>query len=215
MLSYFNGKYLPKDQISISPDDRGFLFADALYEVMRSYSGCLFQAEAHIERLNYGAREIRLNTTEFSYLTEVAQHLIEENHLTKGDALIYIQVSRGVASRGHQFPSQNTPLTVYATIQPFTPLTDALENRTSVVFVTDMRWARADIKSVSLLPNVLAMQQANDAGATEAILIRDGSVTEGTKSNFFAVTEGTVITRPRTNYSLGGIARQVIIGLCK
>jgi D-alanine transaminase len=215
MLSYFNGLYLPRDQIAISPDDRGFIFADGLYEVMRSYEGKLFQPQAHIDRLTYGAREIRFNVTDFGYLIDVAEELIRRNELTKGDAIIYIQVTRGVAPRLHQFPPPDTHLTVYATARAFEPKTDELEEGVGVVFVPDLRWARTDVKSIGLLPNVLAKQQAVESGAAEAVFIRDGSVTEGTHSNFFAVIDGTVLTRPRTNYILSGITRKVILELCE
>lgn len=214
MLSYFNGKYLPKEEIAVSPDDRGFIFADGLYEVMRSYKGRLFQAQAHIDRLAYGAREIRFNATDFNYLIGVAEELIRRNDLNKGDALVYIQVTRGVAPRLHQFPPPETPLTVYATAKPFEPKSREQEKGVSVIFVPDLRWARTDIKSIGLLPNVLAKQQAVESGAAEAVFIRDGSVTEGTRSNVFAVIEGTVITRPRTNYILSGITRKVVLELC-
>ena len=109
MLSYFNGKYLDKDEIHISPDDRGFLFADGLYEVARSYSGKLFRMKDHIERLNYGAREIRLPVTDFGYLEEVAEALIRRNNLVEGDALVYFQVTRGAHPRLHKFPPPETP----------------------------------------------------------------------------------------------------------
>jgi D-alanine transaminase len=215
MLSYFNGKYLEKDEIQISPDDRGFLFADGLYELIRSYSGRLFRMKDHVERLNYGAREIRLPVTDFGYLEEVARELIKRNKLFEGDAIVYIQVTRGTHPRLHKFPPPDTPLTVYATCKPFEPKTDELEKGVRVIFVPDLRWARTDIKSVGLLPNVLAQNQAVESGASEAVLVRDGSVTEGTHSNFFAVIDGTVTTRPRTNYILGGITRQVILELCQ
>ena len=215
MLSYINGKYLPKEEITISPDDRGFLFADGLYEVIRSYDGRLFQFQEHMARLNYGARQLRFNVTEFDSLLDVAENLIDQNGLKEGDALIYIQVTRGVAPRLHKFPPAETPLTVYATPRPFTPRRDELENGIGVLFVPDVRWARCDIKQVGLLPNVLAHQRAVESGAAEAVFVRDGAITEGTHSNIFAVISGQVITPPRTNYILGGITRRVVLRLCK
>lgn len=214
MFCYFNGEYLPREDVAISPDDRGFLFADALYEVMRSYDGRLFQAEEHIERLNYGARELRFDVTDFRYLRGVANDLIARNDLKVGDALIYIQITRGVAPRLHRFPPPGTPLTVYVAIRSFEPRADELRDGIAIVFVPDQRWARTDIKSVGLLPNVLANQQAHDCGAQEAVFIRDGVVMEGTHSNVFAVIAGKVISPPRTNYILGGITRKVVLHLC-
>ncbi|RPI70465.1 MAG: D-alanine aminotransferase Dat, partial [Desulfobacteraceae bacterium] len=108
MLAYFNGQYLPKEEIFISPDDRGFLFADGLYEVIRSYNGRLFQTAAHLERLQNGARALRFNTTDLQYLAAVAEKLIQENKLDQDDATVYFQVTRGAAARTHHFPSAET-----------------------------------------------------------------------------------------------------------
>ncbi|TKJ41300.1 D-amino-acid transaminase [candidate division LCP-89 bacterium B3_LCP] len=215
MISYLNGHYLPKGEIAISPDDRGFLFADGLYEVMRSYDGEIFQPQAHIERLSYGAEQLRFQQMEFSFLIEVAEELIGRNQLNRGDAIIYIQVTRGIAPRLHKFPPPGTSLTVYATIRPFQPKTDEMTEGINVIFVPDQRWARTDIKSIGLLPNVLAQQRAMENNAAEAVFIRDGAITEGTRSNFFAVIGGTVITRPRTNYILAGITRKMVIEICQ
>jgi D-alanine transaminase len=215
MVGYLNGSYLPKEQIAISPDDRGFLFADGLYEVIRSYDGRLFQAQAHLDRLNYGARAIQFNTVDFLYLIDVAQELIHRNRLSQGDATVYLQVTRGIAPRTHLFPSPEVPLTIYATASSFSPPKAALEDGIGVILVPDQRWARCDVKAVSLIANVLARQQARNRGAAEAILVRDGVALEGTSSNFFGVLEGTVVTAPKTNYILGGITRQVVLDICR
>lgn len=214
MLSYFNGKYLPKEQIAISPDDRGFLFADGLYEVLRTYDGEIFQVQAHIERLNYGAREISFHTTDFSYLIEVASQLVDRNGLQNGDALVYIQVTRGAAPRFHRFPPAETHLTVYATARPFEPKKEEQENGISIILVPDQRRVRCDIKQVGLLPNVLAHQKAVENGAAEAVFIRNGKITEGTHSNIFAIFDGIVTTPPRTIDILGGITRKVVLEIC-
>jgi len=215
MVGYLNGSYLPKEQIAISPDDRGFLFADGLYEVIRSYDGTLFQVQAHLDRLIYGARALRFNTVDFLYLIDVAQELIHRNHLSQSDATVYLQVTRGMAPRGHLFPSPETPLTIYATASSFSPSDAALEYGINVILVPDQRWTRCDVKTVSLIANVLARQQARDRGAFEAIFVRDGVALEGTHTNFFGVFDGTVVTAPRTNYILGGITRQVALDICK
>jgi len=215
MLAYLNGDYLPRDEIAISPDDRGFLFSDGLYEVIRTYDGRLFQVQSHIDRLSYGARALRFNKEDFSYLTEVAEELIQRNDLTRGDSLVYIQVTRGAAPRTHYFPPPETPLTVYAAATPFVARQADLERGINIILVPDQRWARCDIKTVSLVANVLAHQQARESNAVEAVFVRDGVVLEGTRSNFFAVLEGKVVTPPKTNYILGGITRKVVLGLCK
>lgn len=215
MIAYFNGAYLDEKEVRISPDDRGFLFSDGLYEVIRSYNGRLFQTRAHMERLYYGARALRFSETELEILEDVAEELIRRNSLTGGDATVYIQVTRGVAPRTHRFPPKGTPLTVFASARPFTPHIDEMVRGIDVIQVPDQRWARCDIKSTALLPNVLAHQQAVDAGATEALFVRDGFLTEGTHSNVFAVSAGEVVTPPRTNYILGGITRGVVLDLCR
>jgi D-alanine transaminase len=214
MVAYYNGEFLPRDRVCISPDDRGFLFADGLYEVIRSYRGNLFQLSAHIERLNYGAREIRLKSTDFGFLAEVAEELIRRNGLTEGDALVYLQVTRGSAPRKHRFPPEETPLTVFACATPFEADFEAQEKGIKAIFVPDQRWARTDIKSVGLLPNVLAQQRAYEEGAQEAIFLRQGAVMEGTHSNALFVFDGVVTSPPRTNYILEGITRKVIRRLC-
>jgi D-alanine transaminase len=215
MISYLNGRYVPHDEIRISPDDRGFLFADGLYEVMRSYRGDLFQVQAHLDRLSYGVRALRYRVHDFGYLAEVARRLILENDLVQGDALVYIQVTRGEAPRNHRFPPQDTPLTVYASATAFSPCRKEQEKGIHVILVPDQRWARCDIKTVSLLANTLAHQQAFEANASEALFVRDGVVLEGTRSNLFAVFNGTLTTPPKTNYLLPGITRQVVLDLCK
>lgn len=214
MIAYFNGQFLRQEDIRISPEDRGFLFADALYEVVRTYNGRLFEAQAHWNRLSYGAEALRFSKTDFADLTEVAETLLRENGLTRGDATVYVQVTRGQAPRSHAFPPKETPLTIYASARPYSPK-GSTGDGVSVITVSDQRWARCDIKTVGLLANVLAQQQALDQGAYEALFVRDGAVLEGTHTNLFTVYDGTVVTPPRTNYILGGITRQVILKLCK
>jgi D-alanine transaminase len=214
MIGYLNGRYLPQENIFISPEDRGFLFADGIYEVIRSYSGRLFQTKAHIDRLNRSANALQFNQTDFSFLETVCERLIAENRLMQGDAVIYIQVTRGVAPRSHAFPPIETPLTVYATAKPFHPHQQEYENGVQVILVPDQRWARCDIKTVGLLANTLAHQRARNIHATEALFVRDGAVMEGTHSNVMAVFNGQVITPPSTNYILSGITREFVSGLC-
>jgi len=214
MIAYFNGRFLREADIHISPEDRGFLFADALYEVIRSYEGRLFEAQAHWDRLSYGAKALRFNRTQFTELQDVAETLIRENALTRGDATVYVQVTRGQARRSHAFPPPETPLTIYASARPFSPKSSAIDG-VSVILVSDQRWARCDIKTVGLTANILAHQQALDHGAYEALFVRDGAVLEGTHTNLFTVVDGIVVTPPRTNYILGGITRQAVLDLCK
>ena len=215
MIAYFNGKFMPKAAIAISPDDRGFLFADGLYEVIRSYGGNLFQMEAHLARLVRGMDYLRLNTDGFGDLEEICNRLLEENELTDAEALIYIQVTRGAPpQRLHHFPDADTPLTVYASAQPFTPNPDIQELGLSVTLVPDQRWARCDLKTVGLTANVLAAQHAREKGVFEALFVRDGCVMEGSKTSFLIVSQGKVVAPPLTNYILGSVTRQVVEFLC-
>ncbi len=210
---YFNGIFLPKADVRISPDDRGFLFADGAYEVVRSYGGRLFGLEAHLARLADGLRALRIDGVTTAALSDVCPELLRRNALA-GDAMVYLQVTRGAAPRRHAFPDPPVPPTVYATPLPLRPRGDAAQG-VAVITAPDLRWTRCDIKSVALLPNVLAHQQAVDAGATEAILVRDGVALEGTATSFFGVFDGTVRTAPKSNYILPSITRGVVLDLCR
>jgi D-alanine transaminase len=128
--------------------------------------------------------------------------------------MVYIQITRGSAPRTHAFPPAGTPPTVYAAAKKYAPQRDQAEEGIAAILVPDPRWARCDIKSVALLPNVLARQRAIEAGVADAIFVRDGVAIEGTSSNFFGVFSGEVVTAPKTNYILPGITRDVVIGLC-
>jgi len=216
MTAYFNGQFLPRDRISISPDDRGFLFADGLYEVIRCYRGRPFQIEAHLARLARGAAYLRFNTDGYGDLAAVCQRLLVENGLAEADALIYIQVTRGAPSpRLHHFPPDGTPLTVYASVQSFVPDAQLAKYGLKVLCMPDQRWARCDLKTVGLTANVLAAQQARESGASEALFVRDGCIMEGAKSSFLIVSGGTVVAPPLTNYILGSITRQAVERLCR
>lgn len=214
MIAYFNGEFVAKNQISISPDDRGFLFADGLYEVIRAYRGQLFRTKDHIDRLNFGASQLCFSQTEFSYLEQIAQQLLEKNNLEE-DATIYIQVTRGAAPRAHAFPDPPCELTVYASAAPFDPLKTQgnKKNGITVITVPDQRWARCDIKTIGLTANVLANQKAVEHGAKEALFIRDNTVLEGTHSNFMAVIDKTLVTAPESHQILHGITRKVVLEL--
>jgi D-alanine transaminase len=214
VLVYLNGKYLPREEATISVEDRGFLFADGVYEVVRIVDGRPHLLREHLERLEAGLGAIRIELAEVEGLGEVATRLIEENSLREGDAIFYLQVTRGAAPRKHAFPPAGTTPTVFAFARPYTPHPEAhyLEG-VATITVPDIRWARCDIKSIALLPNVLANQQAHEAGAHEALFVRDGVVLEGSQSNLFGVFDGVLVTYPRCNYILPGITRQLVLGL--
>lgn len=216
MIVYFNGRFIPKAEVKISPDDRGFLFADGTYEVIRSYNGKLFRMEDHLIRISRSLEQIRIKGVNVNSLEAVSDKLIKENHLEDKDASVYIQVTRGVAGiRSHAFPSENMPPTVYAYANAFQIPAEKWRNGVKAVLMPDIRWSRCDIKGLGLQANVLANQQAKENGAEEAVFVRNGVVTEGSHTNFCAVLNGELLTHPDGNYILSGITRTVVLSLCK
>ncbi|UCF39807.1 MAG: aminotransferase class IV [Gemmatimonadota bacterium] len=211
---YLNGSYLAKGDAHLSPDDRGFLFADGIYEVIRAYGGQFYAMQPHLERMANGLHSLRIDGADVPGLARVCAELLRRNGLTQADALVYIQVTRGVAVRGHGFPDPPVPPTVYATTMPFKAKGDPAEG-VAVITAPDHRWTRCDIKAVALLPNCMAFQDAQDAGAQEAVLVRDGVALEGTHTSFFAVLDGVVRTAPRSNYILPSITRQAVLDICR
>jgi len=209
-----DGQFTERDGLAISIDDRGYYFGDGVYEVIKVYSGELYTAEEHIDRLFQSATKIKM-TLPYSevQLMEIARELVAKNNILVGH--VYIQVTRGSAPRIHQLPNPAVPpvVTGYAINNP-RPMA-SIENGIGVKSVEDVRWLRCDIKSLNLLGNVLAKQEAHEAGCIEALLHRDGVVTEGSASNMFGVKDGTVYTHPATNLILNGITRQVVFGLCE
>jgi len=209
---YLNGNYLPLEEAKISPLDRGFLFGDGIYEVIPSYRGIPFLLDAHLERLRRSLSEIRLadplGGTAWRVMLE---RLLELN--PGGDRGIYLQVTRGVAPRDHAFPAP-TAATVFAMVNPIRPPSpETLEQGVGAVLLPDERWGRCDIKAITLLANVLMRQTAVEQGAVEAILLRDGRLTEGAASNVFVVHDGVVRTPPLDHGILPGITRRFVLGL--
>ena len=215
MIVYFNNEFIPKDEVRIAPDDRGFLFADGAYEVIHSYGGKLFKLNEHLQRLERSLRELRISFPNLEKFGEVAKKLIFSNRLGKGEASIYIQITRGVAPRTHSFPGEGTPPTAYIAATPLEPSRQKQKKGVKIILLPDIRWSRCDIKSLNLLPNVLANQQAKDRKVEEAVFIRDGFITEGSHSNFCAIFNGTLVTHPLNHNILGGITRDVVLSLCR
>jgi D-alanine transaminase len=198
-----NGEYLPLEQAHVSPLDRGFLFADGIYEVARFNRGHGYRLAEHVERLAEGLAALRL-PMDAGFYSEVSKHLLEENGLLASDAIVYVQVTRGAAPRAHAFPPPGTPPTVFAFARVSDP---PLSAGGSAILLPDERWGRCNIKSIMLLPNVLALQAAKEAGAADAILVRDGLALEGTKANVFLVQAGLVRTAPKGPRILPGVTR--------
>lgn len=212
---YLNGKFVPKGEAMISVEDRGFVFGDGIYEVARAIGGTLFEWPAHAERLAYGLRELRIDSAGTESLGAVCAQLLRDNGLTDGEATIYIQVSRGAAARTHYFPPVGTANTVYASAARFVPNLEMRTKGAKAITHPDQRWARCDIKTVNLLGPVLARQAAVEQGAYEAILHRDGMVTEGAATTCFAVIDGVLRTAPLSNYLLPSITRAVLLELIR
>ena len=216
MIAYFNGQFLPREEIRVSPDDRGFLFADGVYEVIRAYSAKPFKMDDHLKRLARSLKEIRIDFPEVEKLAAVGEKLIAVNNLGEGEyATIYIQITRGAASRKHTFPDEPVPPTVYVAASPGISQRAKIEKGVKIILVPDIRWTRCDIKSISLLPNVLANQQAKENGAEEAVFVRDGKITEGSHTNFFMIFDGQVRTHPLNTHVLPGVTRDIIQDLCR
>ena len=215
MLVYLNGKYIPRDQAFVSVDDRGFIYADGLYEVIRSYHGHLFLAAEHLQRLATGLNALRIRFDDPPGLEKIAQRLLTENDLLTKSALVYIQITRGMAfPRRHAFPLPEVAPTVYVATNPLLNNPENAKHGIAVITVPDIRWGRCDLKSTNLLANVLANQQAVESGADEAIFVRDGIAVEGSRSSLFAVWEGTVYTHSHSEIMLPGITQQFVMQLC-
>lgn len=210
-ISYFNGKFLPKDDIKVSPDDRGFLFADGVYEVVRWYEGFFFDMDSHLSRLKRSLRELRIIWNDVELFPALSLELIKQNNLENEPAMIYLQVTRGVAKRSHNFPSPDVPPTVYAYAWGFVPDSLSKESGIKVMLKEDIRWSRCDIKSVALLANTLSFQEASQIGLKECIFVRNGLITEGSHSNIFFVIDGMLCTHPETNHVLSGVTRKNIL----
>ena len=208
---YFNGKLLPKDEIMISPDDRGFLFADGVYEVVRWYEGFFYDMGSHVTRLKRSLRELRINWPEADSFPTIANDLIKLNKLESQPAMIYLQITRGVARRSHSFPSPDVSPTSYSYAWGFKPESKSKESGIKVMLKEDIRWSRCDIKSVALLPNTMSFQEAHENGLKECIFVRNGLITEGSHSNIFFVINGILYTHPESNHVLSGITRKNVL----
>ncbi len=210
---YLNGEYLPADEAKISVLDRGFIFGDGVYEVIPVYGGRLFRGPHHLQRLNSGLKAIRIDRplSDDGWI-EILEKLIQHNG--GGDQSLYLQVTRGIAPRDHRFPEPITP-TIFAMSNPLAEVDLSTQKGISAVTLEDNRWLRCNIKSISLLPNILLKQQAYDADGGEALLVRDGFVTEGASSNIIIVKNKSLITPPQSGHLLPGITRDLVIELCR
>jgi D-alanine transaminase len=208
---YFDGQYVAKSEVRVSPDDRGFLLGDGIYEVAAAYDGRFVALDRHMDRLRRSLKEIRIDDSVADPLETVFQELLERNGFSEpGKSMVYLQVTRGVAPRSHAFPKVAVRPTVYGYAVPF-PDMGNLAAGINAITRPDLRWLRCDIKTISLIANCLANQEAKENGAFEAILIRDGLALEGTHTSFFGVKDGVIRTAPLSNFILPGITREITI----
>jgi D-alanine transaminase len=211
-IAYLNGQFLPLNEATISPLDRGFLFADGVYEVIPVYNGHLFELSRHLDRLTNSLSAVSLDggltTAEWETLL---QELVTRN--SGGNLSVYLQITRGAPELRDHNPLPAAP-TVFAMVSALKSSTLAfLHQGIAAVTLPDIRWQACHIKSIALLPNVMARQQAQQQGSADAILVRDDYVTEGTASNVFIIRDDTLFTPPLDQRILPGITRQLIVDI--
>ena len=211
-MIYLNGKFMPLEEACVPVLDRGFIFGDGVYEVIPAYSRKLFRLTSHLHRLQHSLDSIRLkNPYSNSQWHDLLKKIVAAND--NEDQYVYLHITRGVAKRDHAFP-QNCEPTVFIMSNPLlAPSQDLLANGCSAITAIDNRWIRCDIKSISLLPNVLLRQMAVDANASETILIRDGFLTEGAASSIFVVKDNILLAPPKSHLMLPGITYDVVLEL--
>ena len=215
-VAYVNGQYVPHGDAAVHIEDRGYQFADGIYEVVSLCNGHLVDEEGHLDRLDRSLSELRIpEPMSRRALKVVIREMIRRNRLRNG--IVYFQVTRGVASRDHSFPANSVSSLVMTARRLKFPGKGSECQGVDVITIPDIRWERCDIKSLSLLPNVLGKQQAREAGAFEAWMVEgEGKITEGTSSNAWIVSaEGELVTRYANHAILNGITRKAVIKLAQ
>lgn len=215
-LAYVNGRYGPVSEAGVSVEDRGFQFADSLYEVVAFLNGEFLDWGKHMWRLRRGLAALFIEGAPAdAALAAIARRLVRQSRYA--DGLLYIQISRGAARRDHGFPAGTAP-TLVMTVRrfDFRQRLLQLESGVSAITLPDQRWARCDLKTTGLLPAALAKQEARRAGAFEAVFVRDGDITEGGSTNIYMVDEaGRIVTHPLSARILPGIARDTLLHLAR
>lgn len=211
---YLNGKFMPQEQAMIPVMDRGFLFGDGVYESIPVFGGHCFRLDQHLDRLDYSLAQVRLpQPWPREAWHDLLAQLIDANG--GGDQAVYVQITRGVMPhRQHAFSGNATP-TVFAMSRPLAPPPAQFPAAVDCITLDDIRWQRCDIKTTALMGTVLMTQQAFDAGAHEAILLRDGCIWEGASSNVFAVVGGVLHTAPAGHHALAGVTRDLVLELAQ
>ena len=213
-MVFLNGRFLPIEEAHVPVLDRGFIFGDGVYELVPVYSRVPFRLDEHLDRLERSLAEVKIrNPHSRPQWRDVIYRLVDAQPFE--DQGVYFQVTRGVAKRDHAFPKAGDP-TVFMMANPLvTPPGELVEKGAAAVSAQDNRWLRCDIKSISLIGNVLLRQVSAEAGAAETILFRDGKLTEASASNVFAVKAGVILTPPKSNLILPGITYDVVTELAK
>jgi D-alanine transaminase len=213
-MAYLNGEFLPLSKARISPLDRGFLFGDGVYEVIPVYARRVFRLEDRLRRLNDSLDGIRLpNPHTSEQWTQIIRELVRRS--PHEDQSLYLQVTRGVAKRDHAFPKDVMPTIFLMSNALSMPSQEAVDKGVAAATLVDNRWLRCNLKTIALLPNVLLRQLAVDAGAVEAVLLRDGFLTEGAASNIFVVKDGVLLSPPKSHLILSGITYDVVLELAQ
>jgi len=213
-MIYLNGEFMPMEQARIPVLDRGFIFGDGVYEVIPVYSRHPFRLAEHLRRLQASLDGIRLvNPHDDAEWSRLVRRLIELNEFE--DQSLYMHVTRGVAKRDHAFPKGVAPTVFMMSNALSTPPPEQVEKGVGAITTADNRWLRCDIKAIALLPNVLLRQLAVDVGCVEAVLLRDGIMTEGAASNIFVVKDGILLAPPKNNLMLPGITYDVVLELAQ
>lgn len=212
MIVYVNGQWMDDSTATVSFQDRAFVFADAVYEVVHIDNGVYFKMDLHLERMQNGLNRLRI-PYQMRDLKPVCVELLKRNPEVKKGSL-YIQISRGEAPRAHGFPKLTEP-TIVAYVKPFIQDTRIWEQGGRAIFVEDLRWQMCDIKTTGLLLNCMAKQEALEMGCDDAIYHRGEIITEASASNLFIVKNGTLLTHPQGPWILPGITRHVVIELSK
>ena len=213
-MIYLNGRFMPIEEAMVPVLDRGFIFGDGVYEVIPAYSRLPFRLAEHLRRLQNSLDAIGLKNpySDAEWAKLIAQLIA---HNADEDQYLYLHITRGVAKRDHAFPVDVTP-TVFMMSSPLpSPSPELKASGVTAITTQDNRWLRCDIKSISLLPNVLLRQQAVEAGTAEALLLRDGFLTEGAASNIFVVSQGVLLAPPKNNLMLPGITYDLVLELAE
>lgn len=218
-IAYTNGEYTTLEEGTISIQDRGFLFGDGVYEVIKLYGGKLFKLEEHLERLLASTSQIKLDLDySLEDLKELCREVLVQNqgNPRSKEGSLYLQITRGTEPRSHSFSANLEPNIVIYLLPAKSLPTSLRQNGVSTITIPDTRWDYCNIKTINLLPNILGKQQAKEEDVLESIFVNDeGQITEGTSSNVFIVQDDVIYTHPANQFILGGITRQVVLELAR